>query len=479
MTPGGSGPTVLMVTIGYPPDQVGGTEVYVLGLVEALQARGYRCHVAYVEPFEQAGGQALEVVSRTHEGTSVHVVRVNRAHHRLEFVAFDPATRARLLEAFDGLVRAVRPDLVHLHPLTLGFESYLIEHLKARGQKVVLTYHSSTTGCARGDLVQLGREVCDGLIRQRRCTACLYHARGVPRPVASLLSWLPLALSRGCHGLAGAAGLPRKLRSFFSIPLMIEAQGRAWARATGAADAVVAVCRWVREVLLRNRVPAAKITLARHGLRLRPSPTLDPTSRAAVSYGYLGRISPEKGIGILLDVLETLPPDVACTFDFCSATFASPQARPEERPLVDRVRRLAGRDSRVRVCPPVGNDRLAGVLAGWDALVVPSLWLESGPQVVYEAFSVRTPVIGSDRGGIAELVDHGRTGFLVPPADAPALREVLLACARDPARLRLMRPNIGRIRTTDDVAADMDRLYAAVLDPGRGLVQEQRSCCSS
>src|SRR5207253_11522125 len=60
------------------------------------------------------------------------------------------------------------------------------------------------------------------------------------------------------------------------------------------------------------------------------------------------------------------------------------------------------------------RSQLAATLARWDALVVPSLWLESGPQVVYEAFGVQTPVIGSDLGGIGELVQHGRTGFLVP-----------------------------------------------------------------
>src|SRR5436853_7298070 len=103
------GTTVLMVTIGYPPDQVGGTEVYVFGLVEALKAHGYRCHVAYVDVFDDPAAPDVEVVRRTHEGTPVHVVRVNRAHHQLEHVWIDAAARARLLEAFDGIIAAVRP----------------------------------------------------------------------------------------------------------------------------------------------------------------------------------------------------------------------------------------------------------------------------------------------------------------------------------------------------------------------------------
>ncbi|HYO49952.1 MAG TPA: glycosyltransferase, partial [Chloroflexia bacterium] len=81
--------------------------------------------------------------------------------------------------------------------------------------------------------------------------------------------------------------------------------------------------------------------------------------------------------------------------------------------------------------------------------------------VVHEAFSVRTPVIGSDRGGIAELVEHGKTGFLVPPNDSTSLSEVLQLCAEQPDLLRSLRANIGRVRTTVEVADDMLRLYSA------------------
>jgi len=49
--------------------------------------------------------------------------------------------------------------------------------------------------------------------------------------------------------------------------------------------------------------------------------------------------------------------------------------------------------------------------AKWDAMVVPSLWLESGPQVIYEAFAVKTPILGSRLGGIAELCVKERPGF--------------------------------------------------------------------
>lgn len=448
-----------MITIGYPPHQVGGTETYVLGLVESLKRRGYRCYVTYIEPFEDSERPGIEVVSRTYLETPVHVVRVNRVHHQLEFIMFDEVTRERVLDTFRTIVESVQPNIVHVHPLNLGFESYLIESLKQIGQKVVLTYHSSTTGCIRGDLIYLDKEVCDGQIMQKRCTICLYHKKGVWLSTAYLLSKLPLALFRLGYSLSNVTRKTHKLRSFFSIPLLIEAISTAWSRAMYNADAVVAVCRWARNVIVSNKVPPHKVVTSRHGLRIKNSRLLRQGIAETVCFGYLGRIGTEKGIGVLLDALESMPMNFSYRFEFCSSTFNSNKNSLKDQELVNRIRRLTTNDYRVIVHGHVEDNQLTDMLAGWDAIVVPSLWLESGPLVVYEAFSVQTPVIGSERGGIAELVEPGKTGFLVPAGDANALRKMLQLCSRDPNLLRSLRKNIGRVRTTDEVGDDMTNLY--------------------
>lgn len=456
-------PTILMITIGYPPDQVGGTEVFVEGLVDQLQLAGYRCHVAYLDTFEDAKAPPIRLTDRSHHGTPVHVVQANHAHFPNLHAEDVPEARKAVLEGFDRVVSTVRPDLVHLHPLVLGFESYLVEHLKSRGLPVILTFHSSTTSCARGDLVYLGRQTCDGKILPSRCADCWYHSRGVPSVVSVPLSRMPLPVLRAGETLARWLPGGRRLASVLRVPGMIAGIGRAWERAMGGADAVVAVCHWVREVLLCNGVPADKITLSRHGLRPIPVPEVMPPRTTEVKFGYVGRISVEKGIKVLVDALRGIPREVPFIFEFCSATFAAARPSSGAWELCERIRQAAAADDRIRILGAVPTEQLPVVLASWDALVVPSLWFESGPQVVYESFSVQTPVIGSDRGGIPELVTHGKTGFLVPPDDVQALRQALVDAARDPAPLRQLRNNIGPVRTTRDLAEDMHRLYQRVL----------------
>jgi len=60
-----------------------------------------------------------------------------------------------------------------------------------------------------------------------------------------------------------------------------------------------------------------------------------------------------------------------------------------------------------------------------DLLVVPSTWWENSPLTVLEALAAGVPVVGSRTGGLPELIEDGRTGLLVTPGDAAALRTAL------------------------------------------------------
>jgi glycosyltransferase involved in cell wall biosynthesis len=100
-----------------------------------------------------------------------------------------------------------------------------------------------------------------------------------------------------------------------------------------------------------------------------------------------------------------------------------------------RVRQM-GIESRVTL---TGFRRdVPAVMAALDVLVLPSTRSEATSQVIPQALAVGTPVVGSDVGGIPELVRDGETGRLVPPGDASALARAILASLREPERSRAM-----------------------------------------
>jgi glycosyltransferase involved in cell wall biosynthesis len=95
-------------------------------------------------------------------------------------------------------------------------------------------------------------------------------------------------------------------------------------------------------------------------------------------------------------------------------------------------------------------------------VVVPSLCSDACPTVVLEAMAAGRPVVAAASGGIVDLVVDGATGLLVPPGDAWALAQAIIAILRDPQTARTF-GKAGRDRarefTVSAVAERIERMY--------------------
>jgi len=137
------------------------------------------------------------------------------------------------------------------------------------------------------------------------------------------------------------------------------------------------------------------------------------------------------------------------------------EARPEYR---QRIVAEIAFDPRIRLCEPLPNHAVVPTLRGYDILAVPSQWLETGPLVVLEAFAAGIPVLGSNLGGVSELVRHDVDGLLLPHADPTAWGRALVALSTDSANLSRLRTGVRPPRSMAEVAAEMTELYASLHD---------------
>lgn len=109
------------------------------------------------------------------------------------------------------------------------------------------------------------------------------------------------------------------------------------------------------------------------------------------------------------------------------------------------------------------------VLAALDVFVLPSV-LESCPLALLEAMAMKTPVVATDVGAVSEMVDHGRTGFVVPPADPEALAEaVLTVLARPKEQVRDLvdeaRKTVERRFSLGTIAKQQLQVYQSLCGP--------------
>jgi len=229
------------------------------------------------------------------------------------------------------------------------------------------------------------------------------------------------------------------------------------------ADRVRAVSGWL-EALVRDagfrgesdRFP----TFSDFRAFLGPDPSRPPGQPRAV---YIGALSGPKGLDVLLkawrDVVAQVPDARLCLVG----------EGPLERELRDLARRLGIAES----VSFEGGLASGGVRAALDRsslLVLPSR-SEGMPRVVLEALSRARPVVASRIGGIPEMIQHGKTGLLLPPGDAHALAEALGELLRDRERLRRMGDEGRRFVARRDPAAayeaGVDRLAAWIKNDPR------------
>jgi L-malate glycosyltransferase len=189
------------------------------------------------------------------------------------------------------------------------------------------------------------------------------------------------------------------------------------------AHTVVANSSAGKTQLEHEGVPANRIRVIPNGVtveRFTPVPGVRPV-RTIVT---VANLRAEKAHDVLLRAAARLSP----SHPELSFVIAGDGPRAAElRAMSERL----GVADRVRFVGHV--DDVPSLLGAAQAFVLPSI-SEAFPNAVIEAMAAGLPVVASAVGGLLDLVDHGRTGLLVPPSDPEALAGAIAALVADPAR---------------------------------------------
>lgn len=148
---------------------------------------------------------------------------------------------------------------------------------------------------------------------------------------------------------------------------------------------------------------------------------------------YAGVLTPLKGVHRLIDAFALIAPE------FPRSRLVIVGRRQNQNYAEELYRQAARLDlaARIEFVPPVSQGQLAVLMAQSNVVVLPSL-SEGLGRVLVEAMAAATPVIGTEVGGIPDLIENGVNGFLVPPDDAPALAQRLRWMLAAPRRARAM-----------------------------------------
>jgi glycosyltransferase involved in cell wall biosynthesis len=216
------------------------------------------------------------------------------------------------------------------------------------------------------------------------------------------------------------------------------------ARAARSCDRAVAISSYTAEEV--RRLGRAEVAVIPYTTGL-PE---DEGERSARSGGrftvlFVGRLVERKGVHVLLEAMQRIPRDLPCRAVIVG-----------DGPELDRLRGLAqalGLSDVVTFTGRIASTALQAAYRASDALVLPAVVDRRGDTeglgvVLLEGMHYGVPVIGSELGGIPDIIEHERSGLLVPPGDASALALAMERLARDPA-LALRVGEAGRRRVRE------------------------------
>lgn len=336
--------------------------------------------------------------------------------------------------AMERLLQRFRPDVAHVHAPSRYLTPSVLRPLERAGVPIVMTLHDFKPWCTNRVMFAHGGP----------CERC--HG--------------------GRHWNAFATGCVQGSR-------LKSAVGSIEAYTHDAVGAYRAVRRWIApsafalEKAAEWGAPRERLRLLTHGLERRTGlegENGDRTGRAGAAPAghagsavaaavphepyalFAGRLSIEKGVKLLPGLAERLG--------------GAPLVVAGEGPLGRELEEAARRLPSLRLVGRQEGAAFAALRANARVVLVPSLFYETYGYAVAEALLDARPVVASKIGALPELIEHERTGLLVPPGDAEALAAATRRALEDPAAPGWGAAGRVRVRTWGDPAAHLQGLLA-------------------
>jgi glycosyltransferase involved in cell wall biosynthesis len=443
---------ILMVNLGFPPESVGGSELYTYHLSKALIEKGHE--VTVLAAVQDVTLNPFEVIHTSFENISIIKIANSPVHAR-SFA--DHFLSAQVDASFIKIIGETKPDLVHFQHL-----AYLSGRLPEAAHRLnvpsILTLHDYWYLCFRSRLLRPGYGICPGPSGGTFCASC--NHKSAPDPMAVprfplLVKWMssprinPYILS--ILEKFPALSVARSRGLFFKRSRNDRAENLA-SESSNLAGSMFRYALFKEQLRFPEFLLSPSIHLKKRyenegfkQLMVLPLGFHQTRRLEKLAYtgklkiGYLGNIERHKGVGLMLTELGKVLNLDKIEIDIHGGPkdplyFAEIKKMTRQR-FGEKVRFHGGYQS---------AQDLDRILAKTHLVVFPSVWEENYPLVIREALLRGVPVVGSNLGGVSEIIEDGVNGFLFNPyqegdllakinlvLDNPHMLDVLVGGARN------------------------------------------------
>ncbi len=379
---------ILICSNAYPPHFVGGAELMAHEQAKALSCLGHDIRVFAGDP--DSYGNRYERTDDVYEGIAVHRIATLPEDYSPEFLNF---LHPRVDTHFREILHDFNPDIVHCHNLT-GLSVKLPVIATQHGARSICTLHDFWGFCLRNTAIRWDGKTCDDISQCRSCLPRIHDGRKLHVPLRFRKDFIRLALDH--------------------------------------VDRFIAPSRYIADRYIWAGLHSDRLAVLPNGMdidRFR-SPPQQPSDDIRITYaGYFGA---HKGVATLVEAIALLPKNRNIMLQLAGEG-------PEKTAYLEQIAAL-GLEQHILFLGKVQPADMPSVYAHSDIVTLPSIWEENQPVCLMEAMAAGLPVTASRKGGIPELIEHGKNGLMFAANDAKDLAMQLTRLIDDPD----LRRRIGR-----------------------------------
>jgi len=223
----------------------------------------------------------------------------------------------------------------------------------------------------------------------------------------------------------------------------------------------IAPSKSIKRDFLNQHIISSSIVVVHNGIKLmKISPILNYKNLL-----YVGRLSKEKGASVLLEATKLIKvsvPDIIVDI----------VGDGPDRDMLISLSKHLGIEKNIRFVGNIPHDKIEDFYKKCTLLIVPSVCSDNFPTVCIEAMSVGRPTIGSNVGGIPELVDDGNTGFLVQPDNPRQIAAKTIHLLSDSNLIKVMSEKAvtkSKSLSLDENVNSLEQLYKKIVASSRNI----------
>ena len=450
---------ILLTIHQFYPDSSSGTETLTLDTARELKRRGHEVTVFTGFHTKQSLRDSERFDSYEYRG--IHVDRFY--HHRVPMGGQENIAEAEHNNTFFGghfrsYLKQLKPDVVHFFHMH-RMSASMIDVCFEAGIPTVMTPTDFWLVCPTFQLLLPDNSLCGGPdasgVNCLRHIVSLSQSRAVNSAFSLLPDWIVTSMIRKVDKSTSAPrGLLSHVQALSRRPEFLKDRFR-------KLDRVLVPSRMLARILKENGFTSNNIIFSQYGIDLSHAyqEKTSAEGQGRLQIGFIGSLLKHKGAHVLVRAIRLLQDSEPVELRI--------YGNAEECPTyVKELKEIVGGDGRITFCGTFPNGQIGAILASFDVLVVPSIWHENTPLVIYSAQAAGCPVIASNLGGMAELVRHNDNGLLFEPGSSHELAECIRLLARNRERVRQLSTET-KPKSISQYVSELLQTYKEILEQRR------------